>query len=394
MNISKVNQYISKYKDRFDDINRMEIYKWRAVRQFQNSFDIAAPRFAEMLAKSLSKTYTLMDSGNYYPRKMILSNAEKTPDEVRELFRELFNQEADKISRITNFQTEIRKINVGNFGKNGLKDYQDHRAIIVYLNLCYPNDNYFYKYRMFKDLVAKIDYEYTPKIGDLSNISQFYSVCEIIKESILRDNEVIQLHKSRIGNEEYFDTTFNILTQDFLFAVSYHLDSINSEIRIPTINLVHDPVFVPDDTGVSLQGSFDDYVQREKRNKIIGTLGELFVLQYEMQSCQKKFAKSVSHDSKNIGDGIGYDILSYDYEGNEKYIEVKTTKGDLSAPFYITRNELEKSKIVKDNYYLYRVFNFNEEDNTADLKIIQGDLTKYCCLPTQFKVALKRGQKP
>ncbi len=394
MNVNKINQYIAQYKDKFDDINKIEIYKWQAVRQFQNNFDIGSPRFSEMLATSLSKTYNLMDSGNYFPRKMILRNAERTPGEIRALFAELYNQETDKISRITNFQMKIRKINQKNFSIDGLKDYQDHRAIIVYLNLRYPNDNYFYKFRMFKDLAAKINYEYTPKIGDLSNISQFYTVCDVIKELLLKDNEVIQLHKSRIGNEEYFDTSFNILTQDFIFAVSYHLNSIDTKKGISTVNLIPDPVFISGDKISSFRARFDDYAEREKRNKIIGILGELFILQYEMQRCQKRPSKLVTHVSKSIGDGLGYDIMSYDNEGNKKYIEVKTTKGDLNTPFYITRNELEKSKIEKDSYYLYRVFNFDEKNNTADLKIIQGDLTEYCSLPTQFKVQLIMGNKP
>lgn len=394
MNIRKIRQYISEYKRRFDDINEMEIYKWQAVRKFQTIFDIEAPRFAEMLTESLSKTYNLMDTGNYFPRKMIISNAQKTPEKVRSLFRDLYGQETDRISRIKKFQSDIREINKANFGEQGLKDYQDHRAIIVYLNLRYPNDNFFYKFRMFKDLIAKIEYEYTPKIGALSNITQFYTICEIIKDLLLQDNTVIRLHKSRIGKDEYFDTEFNILTQDFIYAVTNHLRSFTMKANKNAINLINSQIEMQNESGVHLQGSIIDHIKSQKRNKIIGDLGELLILRFEKKHCPKKFMKFVSHDSKNIGDGLGYDILSYDDLGHEKYIEVKTTKGDLSVPFFITRNELEKSLLEKNSYYLYRLFNFNVDANTADLKIISGELSKYCSCPTQYRVSIDKRKLP
>lgn len=57
-------------------------------------------------------------------------------------------------------------------------------------------------------------------------------------------------------------------------------------------------------------------------------------------------SKVPEHSSKTEGYGLGCDILSFDENGREKYIEVQTTKGGLESPFFITANELKRS--IKD----------------------------------------------
>jgi len=109
-----------------------------------------------------------------------------------------------------------------------------------------------------------------------------------------------------------------------------------------------------------------------------------------IQANKPKLAKKVKHVAKEKGDGLGYDILSYDQNGKEIFIEVKTTKGNVNSTFYITRNELEKSKIEKDNYRVYRVYKYNDETENAELLIIKGDLSNLCEIPLTYKVNMKK----
>ena len=76
------------------------------------------------------------------------------------------------------------------------------------------------------------------------------------------------------------------------------------------------------------------------------------------------------------GNAERFDVLSYDKYGNEKYIEVKTTKGGLNNIFHISENEVDFSEQYKDKYYLYRVYNFNPKTMSADLKIIKGSINR------------------
>lgn len=140
-----------------------------------------------------------------------------------------------------------------------------------------------------------------------------------------------------------------------------------------------------------------DYISKNKRDAIIGELGEQRVLESEKKKLNEigrnDLAESVEWTSKIHGDGLGYDIKSWDIENGlkvRKYIEVKTTTSNKETPFYITRNEIEKSKQLKDNYYIYRVFNFKKDDGILKYYILKGDIAETCELvPETYKVYTK-----
>src|SRR5690606_37710394 len=160
MNRQILKQYISEYKLNFDRVNQKEIYKWRAVKCFQDNWKIDATDFSEMLKKSLNKTKNLLDSGQYFPLRMIAHYAEQRPEEVRQLFRNLYNEEADLYERIKTFQVDINNINEELFDDKN--SYQDPRAIIVYLVLNFPERYFFYKFEMFKQFSEKLQLIYKP----------------------------------------------------------------------------------------------------------------------------------------------------------------------------------------------------------------------------------------
>ncbi len=135
-----------------------------------------------------------------------------------------------------------------------------------------------------------------------------------------------------------------------------------------------------------------DYIEQNKINQELGYWGEAFVFNYE-RKCVKKYnlseEKQVIWVSKDEGDGLGYDILSYDSEGNEKYIEVKTTVGGEKTSFYITANELMKSEEVKEQYFLYRVYDFDMKKKHGKLSVKNGSLKEFCIMPQVYKVELE-----
>ena len=88
------------------------------------------------------------------------------------------------------------------------------------------------------------------------------------------------------------------------------------------------------------------------------------------------------------GDGLGYDILSYDENGNELYIEVKTTTGSFSQPFYMSANELECSRRDSVKYRLYRVYQFDPKQNSASVAVFSGSLEKWCTSPASYRINL------
>lgn len=107
-----------------------------------------------------------------------------------------------------------------------------------------------------------------------------------------------------------------------------------------------------------------DYIEREARNRSLGLAGEMFVLEYEVRRLhfigKKRLADRVEHVSKTRGDGLGYDILSFEENGKESFVEVKTTSSSSLTPFFISANELRFSKQHDEQFRLARVFDFRD----------------------------------
>ncbi len=105
-----------------------------------------------------------------------------------------------------------------------------------------------------------------------------------------------------------------------------------------------------------------DYIAIEAANQKLGFLGEKFVLEFErarLMNCGKSaLADKIEQVSVTKGDSAGYDIHSYEVNGVDRFIEVKTTKYGKQTPFFLTVNELNFSRKKRQSYRLYRVFEF------------------------------------
>jgi len=132
---------------------------------------------------------------------------------------------------------------------------------------------------------------------------------------------------------------------------------------------------------------FTNYLEKEARNQSLGLAGEELVVRFESvrlhEAGKKRLAEQVEHVSQSKGDGLGYDILSFEENGREKLIEVKTTLFGKRTPFFVTKNELECSVEREDVYHLYRVFSYK---NGPGLYNITGRLDRTFSLePFQYR---------
>jgi hypothetical protein len=112
-------------------------------------------------------------------------------------------------------------------------------------------------------------------------------------------------------------------------------------------------------------------VERDFRNRKLGRDGEELVIQFEREKLKHRdrpdLAKKIRWISEEDGDGAGYDILSFDEKGKERFLEVKTTVGSDTTPFYITRNELSLSSERPEAFRLCRVFDFSMRPRMFEL---------------------------
>ncbi len=129
-----------------------------------------------------------------------------------------------------------------------------------------------------------------------------------------------------------------------------------------------------------------DYLALEARNSSLGAAGESFVLRFErarlIHAGKDDLADRIEHVSDAVGDHEGFDIRSYEVNGKDRLIEVKTTAYGKETPFYLSRNELETSQERARHYQLYRVFRFRADPALFN---VRGALDESCVLdPVQY----------
>lgn len=111
-----------------------------------------------------------------------------------------------------------------------------------------------------------------------------------------------------------------------------------------------------------------DYLKKAKRDAKVGLLGEELVIKYEQDKLielgLEEYVESVKWVSQR-SDAEGFDIISYDRDERGKVIEinieVKTTISKVDTEFFVSRNELNKSKELKERYCIYRIYDVYSE---------------------------------
>lgn len=132
--------------------------------------------------------------------------------------------------------------------------------------------------------------------------------------------------------------------------------------------------------------------EQQENNDRIGKKGEELILNLEKERLLQEGYPELSDKVKIVSENysLGYDVLSYNCDGTERYIEVKSTTSGLNhGQFYISANELNKSKIL-NNYYLYFVFKIDKIPEVKILSFPELDNNKYFeLIPQSFLVKYK-----
>lgn len=135
-----------------------------------------------------------------------------------------------------------------------------------------------------------------------------------------------------------------------------------------------------------------DFAARDESNRKLGRTGEQWVLGFEQNRLADaglpELFQRVDWVADRLGDGAGYDILSYDAADQPRYIEVKTTNGPHTSAFIISRNELEFAQETGDAFHLYRLFQFR---SSPKLYMLRGDVSKQLHLePIDYRASFRK----
>ncbi len=200
-----------------------EKWKWEAVKWFQDHWDMEAEDFAGMLDASLSKTSILLAASNNYPKQMIVVFAQAAPEEVRDMFRQLFDEKQDVIDRIVSFKEKSVTL-LDRYGGGAKNHYQTENAISVYLWLRHPDKYYIYKYGEIKAAIQKLGGDaHFVKGRYEENLRNFYRIYDEVCAKLSSDDEMKHLLQSQLTDTCYPDSALKKLTFDFGFYISHYL---------------------------------------------------------------------------------------------------------------------------------------------------------------------------
>ncbi|WP_461791446.1 protein NO VEIN domain-containing protein [Pedobacter sp.] len=134
-----------------------------------------------------------------------------------------------------------------------------------------------------------------------------------------------------------------------------------------------------------------DFIKKAKEQKDLGDAGEELVKEYEIAELHSKGRYDLAKLVEIVKDGMGYDVISFDEFGAEKYIEVKTTTGNEYSPFYLSNNEVEFARSRIGLYQIYRIYKYDAESNFGEFFKISGELEDQLLFkPVSYQVFLKK----
>lgn len=197
-------------------LNRDELYKWEAVKHFQDTWDLEADDFYGMLKSSLSKSGNLMFKNS---RGFILLAARHKSEEIRSLFRNLFDESKDLDGRMKSFTAgaEALREEVSTLSGKKLASQQDERTLALYLSLKYPDRHYLYKNSYYQEICKALG-EPVAKAG--SKYLHFMRLAERLKKEFSRElAECVELHRATLTPSCYSGEGINLVLQNFLFVM-------------------------------------------------------------------------------------------------------------------------------------------------------------------------------
>jgi hypothetical protein len=359
----RFSKFIANYKKLLSqDKDQPEIYKWECVTHYQNNFNINAPDFERMLRSSLNKAKNLIyiNSLGY-----ILKAAKYFPEEVRTMFKDLYNEKKELQKRIEQFQQQAKNLLpnvIKKYGKS-LNDQQDERTISFYLAMKYPE-----KYPLFKDDLYKVLIDIFPNKEPRKAGLKYLHYIELSKDVIPlieSDEKLIELSNSRLTSRSFTGDQKQLLFQDILWRNKIGTD-VDEKIKYYLLGAYWEgddqsTRFV--ENGIWENGYDDKFVEEIKTIKP-GSRVAIKSVHTEAKVKSVMTIKAIGTVTKNHNDGKLLDV--------EWDIDFSPFKVDFSGGYWGTVHLLENVSHIEAIF-----FRKEDEKITKNMEIVTHNLILY-----------------
>ena len=224
INIDNLSKVLKTYKKAFNNWFPDEVYKWKALKTFNENWNIESENIVDMINNSFSNTGNLLNSNMYFPLGMLKGFAEKEPETVRNMFISLFDETTDLSMRIKSYINSSNEL-LSKYWDSGKNHYQDLHAISVYLSFRFPNKYYIYKPSVSKKICnfLNCDINSDDRVQVFIN---YVEVCNFVKSLIKQDQQLLIRVNNELSALNYnINDDFSMLTMDIMhFGGNSYLD--------------------------------------------------------------------------------------------------------------------------------------------------------------------------
>lgn len=203
--ISRYKEYTreSKFKD--------ELYKWQLIKTFNGRPDTNALDFKEELT-GIKFDNLIYPLGISIIHKLV----EERPEEVRDFFIYLFNEDIELSDRISYFNKQTQKLCKELPQTQNLNHYQDERTIATYLAFHDSSKYAIYKDSFYQKYCRLIGVK--PQNTGNKLVHYLTLIEDFIENYISNDSELLDLKEQFLTEDCFEDMNHMIFAQDILYT--------------------------------------------------------------------------------------------------------------------------------------------------------------------------------
>lgn len=220
MLLHKIQEFVTAYKKWLDNCRHHPCtHKWESLLHFQNNWDTEAADPAGMFDRCFqnSETRRLWQTENWYPKKMMLEFWRYSPQTLRLMFDDLFNETRDMEARVGRFLFGCDML---------LRDYKrdhpasvennhyhgDYRMIALYLAFRYPESYAPYDFDVFRNAMTQFGARDIPQQNDLA---RYFKVLRTLMVFLEKDGGIAPAMQRHLKPGRHYQGKTLLLAEDF-----------------------------------------------------------------------------------------------------------------------------------------------------------------------------------
>ncbi len=229
MNTTNLHTLIDRYEENYAMINgpeHYECFKWKAVRCFQDvwfSEEVQRLPFSERFAKAMKGSSILINNSRISPVTGIVKMAEKRPQEVESLFKDvLFAPYASVAELQTHMDTFVERIEALHFElfPRYFRYQQDRHAASCYLALYAPETHFIYRFKDANEFALRIEFGKDLGSGGSFSLPNYYDMAETVVEALREHPALLEKYDKLFKDKEkfYYDKSLHLMAFDLMYC--------------------------------------------------------------------------------------------------------------------------------------------------------------------------------